>query len=65
MFFFMDQGSEFKQSRGTPFRENRTTATELEAFRLSSLFVESKRDVFIPDVLAEVNEVKHTHLPYS
>jgi len=42
----------FKKSRGIPFRENRTTATELEAFPLSSSFVESKRDVIIPDVLA-------------
>jgi len=64
-FFFMDRGSEFQKSRSTPFRGNRTTATELEAFPLSSSFVESKRDVVIPDVLAEATAVERTHLPFS
>jgi hypothetical protein len=62
----MVRGSELKKkSHGTPFKEKRTTATELQAFFLSSSFVESKRDFIIPDALAEATAVKHIHLPFS
>jgi hypothetical protein len=61
----LSEEANLKKSRGTSFRENRTIATELEAFTLSSSFVKSERDVIIPYVLAEATAVKPTHLPFS
>lgn len=40
-----------KQNSSAPVGKKITTATELEAFPLSSSFVESKRNVFTPDAL--------------